>query len=106
MDFLFGLPKTSTGVDGVRVIAGRLTKIARFLSVKATYTLDTLAQMYVEKIVSQYGVPVSIVLDRDPRFTSKFWVSLQQALGTKLQFSTTFHPLDLGRYASSMCLVV
>lgn len=53
--------------------------------------------MYVDKIVSQYKVPMTIVSDRDPRFTSKFWVSLQQALGTKLQFSTVFHPQTDGQ---------
>ena len=88
MDFLFWLLRTSARVYGVWVIVDRLTKIARFLPVNATYTLDKLAQVYVNKIVSQYRVQVSIVSDRDPRFTFKFWVSLQQALGTKLQFST------------------
>ncbi|KAA0049993.1 putative polyprotein [Cucumis melo var. makuwa] len=81
MDFLFGLPRTSSGHDGIWVIVDRLTKTARFLPVKATSTLDQLARLYVDKIVSQYGVPVSIVSDRDPRFTSKFWPSLQKATG-------------------------
>ena len=92
MDFLFGLPRTSSGYDGIWVIVDRLTKTARFLPVKATSTLDQLAKLYVDRVISQYGAPVLIVSDRDPRFTSKFWPSLQQALGTKLKFSTASHP--------------
>ncbi|TYK28229.1 DNA/RNA polymerases superfamily protein [Cucumis melo var. makuwa] len=75
----------------------RLTKTARFIPIKATSTLDQIARLYVDKIVSQYGVPVSIVSDRDPRFTSKFWPSLQKAMGTGLKFSTSFHPQTDGQ---------
>lgn len=76
MDFVFGLPRTPSGADDIWVRVDKLTKIACFLPIKATYTLDKLAQLYVDKIVSQYGVLVTIVTDRDPRFTSKFWTSL------------------------------
>ena len=72
MDFLFGLPRTPTGVDEIWVIVDRLTKTAHFLPVKATYTLDRLARMYMDKIISQFRVPVTMISDRDPRFTSKF----------------------------------
>ncbi|KAL0544036.1 hypothetical protein IC582_019147 [Cucumis melo] len=91
MDFLFGLPRTSSGHDGIWVIVNRLTKMARFILVKVTSTLDQLARLYVDKIVSQYGVLVSIVSDRNPMLTSKFWPSLQKAMGTGLKFSTLFH---------------
>ncbi|KAA0059508.1 DNA/RNA polymerases superfamily protein [Cucumis melo var. makuwa] len=97
MDFLFGLPRTSSGHDGIWVIVDRLTKTTRFIPIKMTSTLDQLARLYVDKIVSQYGVPVSIVSDRDPRFTSKFWHSLQKAMGTGLKFSTSFHPQTDGQ---------
>ncbi|KAL0553669.1 hypothetical protein IC582_007570 [Cucumis melo] len=92
MDFLFGLPRTSSGHDGIWVIVDRLTKTTRFIPIKMTSTLDQLARLYVDKIVSQYGVPVSIVSNRDPRFTSNFWPSLQKPMGTGLKFSTSFHP--------------
>lgn len=72
MDFMFGLPRTASGCDGIWVIVDRLTKTAWFISIKATSTLDQLARLYVDKIVSKYGVPVSMISDRDPRFTSKF----------------------------------
>ncbi|KAL0290615.1 UNVERIFIED_CONTAM: Transposon Ty3-I Gag-Pol polyprotein [Sesamum angustifolium] len=60
-------------------------------------SLDKLAGLYVSEIVRLYGVPVSIVSDRDPRFTSHYWGSLQGALGTKLHFSTAFHPQTDGQ---------
>ena len=59
--------------------------------------MDRLAELYVEEIVRLHGVPLSIVLDRDPRFTSRFWKELQLALGTKLKFSTPFHLQTYGQ---------
>ena len=91
MDFVSGLPKTMRGHDSIWVIVDRLTKSAHFLPVRTTYTLDKLAELYVQEIVRLHGVPISIVSDRDSRFTSKFWKSLQDALGTKLKFSIAFH---------------
>ena len=97
MDFVVGLPKTSTGFDSIWVIVDRLTKSAHFLPVKVTYALDKYAKLYVDEIVRLHGAPVSIVSDRDPRFTSRFWPSLQQAMGTTLKFSTAFHPQTDGQ---------
>jgi hypothetical protein len=62
-----------------------------------TYSMDKLAELYIKEIVRLHGIPVSIVSDRDPRFTSRFWRSLQEALGTKLTFSTAFHPQTDGQ---------
>ena len=59
--------------------------------------MDKLAEIYVREIVRLHGAPVLIVSDRDPRFTSRFWPSLQEALGTKLKFSTTFYPQTDGQ---------
>ena len=75
----------------------RLTKSAHFLSVSNDDLLDKLAELYVGEIVRLHGVPILIVLDRDPRFTSRFWSSLQDATGTRLHFSTTFHPQTDGQ---------
>ena len=74
------------------VILDRLTKSANFLPIRNSDSLDRLAQLYVRDIIRLHGTPVPIVSDRDPRFTSRFWPSLQNALGTRLHFSTTFHP--------------
>ena len=70
----------------------RLTKSAHFLPVKATYSVAKLVKLYIKHIVCLHGVPVSIVSDRGSVFTSRFWQKLQEAMGTKLDFSTAFHP--------------
>ncbi|KAL2226348.1 UNVERIFIED_CONTAM: Transposon Tf2-11 polyprotein, partial [Sesamum indicum] len=74
-----------------------LTKSAHFLLVRITDSLDKLAGLYIYEIVRLHGVSISIVSDRDPRFTSRFWESLQRALGKKLHFSTAFHPQTDGQ---------
>uniref|UniRef100_A0A2N9H3S5 Integrase catalytic domain-containing protein n=1 Tax=Fagus sylvatica TaxID=28930 RepID=A0A2N9H3S5_FAGSY len=97
MDFVCGLPRTSKNHDAIWVVVDRLTKSAHFIPIRMNYSLDKLAELYVNEIVRLHGVPVSIVSDRDLRFTSRFWGSLQKALGTKLNFSTAFHPQTDGQ---------
>ena len=97
MDFVSGLPRTQRNHDAIWVIVDRLTKSAHFLAIKMDYSLERLAELYINEIVRLHGIPVSIVSDRDPRFTSRFWGSLQEALGTKLKFSTSFHPQTNGQ---------
>ncbi|WCJ39071.1 Transposon Tf2-6 polyprotein [Euphorbia peplus] len=97
MDFVSSLPRTQRGHDSVWVIVDRLTKSAHFLPVRVDYSLDKLAGIYVNEVVRLHGVPLSIVSDRDPRFTSQFWQSLHRALGTRLKFSTSFHPQTDGQ---------
>ena len=92
MDFVTGLPKTHLGKDGVWVVVDRLIKSANFLAIRTPDSILTLSKLYVREIVRLHGVPLSIVSDRDSRFTSRFWWSLQKALGTELRLSTTFHP--------------
>ncbi|KAL0539461.1 hypothetical protein IC582_023673 [Cucumis melo] len=92
MDFITGLPRTLRGFTVIWVVVDRLTKSAHFVPGKSTYTASKWAQLYMSEIVRLHGVPVSIVSDRDARFTSKFWKGLQTAIGTRLDFSTAFHP--------------
>lgn len=75
MDFIVGLPPTIRGMNAIWVIMNRLTKSAHFLSIKETYKLEQLVKLYVKEIVCRHGVPVSIVSDRDARFTLRFWNS-------------------------------
>ena len=74
------------------MIVDRLTKSGHFIPVRIDYSMDRLAELYVDEIVRLHGVSLSIVLDRDPRFTSRFWKELQSALGTRLNFNKAFHP--------------
>ena len=97
MDFITKLPKTSTGLDTIWVIIDRLTKSAHFLPIKETDEMETLAQLYFKEIVIRHGVPISIISDRDSRFTSRFWESLQKSLGTRLDMSTAYHPQTDGQ---------
>ncbi|KAI5335248.1 hypothetical protein L3X38_025381 [Prunus dulcis] len=97
MDFVFKLPRTQNKHDGVWVIVDRLTKSAHFLPVRANYTLNKLAKIFIDEIVRLHGVPVSIISYRDPRFTSRFWAKLNEAFGTQLWFSTAFHPQTDGQ---------
>ncbi|GJU56487.1 putative reverse transcriptase domain-containing protein [Tanacetum coccineum] len=92
MDFVSGLPRTPSGYDSIWVIVDRLTKLAHFLPMKKTDSIKKLAQLYLKEIVCRHGVPVSVISDRDSLFTSRFWVSLQKALGTQLDLSTAYHP--------------
>ena len=97
MDFVSGLPVSASKKDAIWVVVDRLTKSAHFIPVRTDFSLDKLAELYVSQIVRLHGVPISIVSDRDPRFTTRFWKKLQEALGTKLHFSTVFHPQTIGQ---------
>nr|GEU70683.1 putative reverse transcriptase domain-containing protein [Tanacetum cinerariifolium] len=92
MDFIIGLSRTPSGYDSIWVIVDRLTKSAYFLSMKMTDSMEKLTQLYLTEIVYRHGVPISIISDRDSKFTSRFWRSLQGALGTRLDMSTAYHP--------------
>ncbi|GJT51107.1 putative reverse transcriptase domain-containing protein [Tanacetum coccineum] len=91
MDFLTKLPKTATGQDTIWVIIDRLTKSAHFLPMREDDTLEKLTRQYLKEVVSKHGVPVLIISDRDGKFTSHFWKSLNKALGTRLDMSTAYH---------------
>ncbi|GJT69383.1 reverse transcriptase domain-containing protein [Tanacetum coccineum] len=97
MDFVTKLPKTSSRHDTIWVIVDRLTKSAHFLPTRETDIMETLTSLYIKEIVSQHRVPISIISDRDSRFTSRFWQSLQSALGTQLDMSTAYHPKTDGQ---------
>ena len=92
MDFVTHLPRTSRKHDAVWVIVDWLTKSTHFLVVRMTFTLEEFCKLYIREIVRLHGVPISIVLDWDPRFTAQFWKSFQRAMGTQLRMSIAFHP--------------
>ena len=97
MDFVTYLPRTQQKHDVVWVIVDRLTKSAHFLAVRMTFALERFCRLYIREIVRLHGVLVSIVLDRDSRFTTHFWKSFQKAMGTRLTMSAAFHPQTDGQ---------
>ncbi|GKC05380.1 putative reverse transcriptase domain-containing protein [Tanacetum coccineum] len=97
MDFVTKLPRTSSGYDTIWVIVDRLTKSAHFLPMREDYKMERLARLYLNEIVARHGVLISIISDRDSRFTSRFWQSMQEALGTHLDMSMAYHPQNDGQ---------
>ena len=97
MDFVTHFPRTQQKHDAIWVIVDRLTKSAHFLAMRMTFALERFCRLYIREIVWLHGVPVSIVSDRDPRFTAHFWKSFQKDMGTRLTMSTTFHPQTDGK---------
>ncbi|GJY35236.1 putative reverse transcriptase domain-containing protein [Tanacetum coccineum] len=97
MDFITKFPKTSSGQDTIWAIVDRLTKSAHFLPMKKTDSMEKLTRQYSKEVVSRHGVPVSIISDRDSKFTSHLWKALNEALGTQLDMSTAYHPQTNGQ---------
>jgi len=97
MDFITHLLRSVRGHDSIWVIIDRLTKCAHFLLINQKMSMDKLAELYVREVVRLHGVPASIVSNRDLRFTSRFWQSLQVALGTHLRMSSAYHPQTDGQ---------
>ena len=90
--FVIGLLRTPSRYDAAWVIVDKLTKLTNILPRWISWSLYKLAQTYIQKIVRLHGIPTAIVSNKKPRFMSKFWVALQEALGTKLHFSIACQP--------------
>ena len=97
MDFVYKLPRTRNGYDGVWMIVDRLTKSVHSIPVREKYSLNKLAELFLMNIVKYHGVSVTIISDRDPRFPSKFWKAIQKAFGAELLYSTSYHPQTDGQ---------
>jgi hypothetical protein len=92
MDFVVGFPLTSHRHNAILVIVDKLTKSAHFIPVRDTYNVTDVDQVFLSEVICLHGIPKKIISDRDSRFTSRFWKSLQLALGTQLNLSTAYHP--------------
>ncbi|GJQ89976.1 putative reverse transcriptase domain-containing protein [Tanacetum coccineum] len=89
--------RTSSRHDTIWVIMDRLTKSAYFLPMHKDYKMERLARLYLSEIVARHGVPILIISDHDSHFTSRFWQSMQEALGTRLDMSAAYHPQTDGQ---------
>ncbi|GJW00651.1 ribonuclease H-like domain-containing protein [Tanacetum coccineum] len=96
MDFITHLP-ASNGKTVIWVIVDRLSKFAHFLSLPTNFTADSLASIFLHEIYRLHGLPNSIVTDRDPLFLSRFWKELFAQLGTRLVYSSAYHPQNDGQ---------
>ena len=97
MDFVFGLPRDGHGNTGIVVFDDRLSQMSHLAAVPDSIDGEGTAQLFIDRVFRQHGLPVAIVSDRDPRFTSKFWKSIFQVLGTRLDMSTADHPQTDGQ---------
>jgi hypothetical protein len=91
MDFIDGLPP-SHQFNCILVVVDKLSKFAHFIPLKHPYTAIKVAEVFLDNIYKLHGLPQSIISDRDPVFTSKFWQAIFRAIGTQLRLSTTNHP--------------
>jgi hypothetical protein len=94
---LWDYPRLQKGYDSIWVIIDRLTKIAHFRPVKTDHPVTVYTQLYIARILSLHGIPMTIVSDRGPPFVSKFWEELHKSLGTKLLHSSAYHPQTSGQ---------
>lgn len=85
------LPKSGTN-DAIMVVVDRFTKMAHFIPTQMTLDGKEAARLFFLHVVRNHGLPESVVSDRDSRFTGMFWSGLMNSLGTKLLFSSAYHP--------------
>lgn len=97
MEFITRLTRIVRQYDSIMVVVDRVTKVAHFVPVKSTFSVSYVARVFIKDVVRLHGVIKKIVLDRDVKFTSRFWKWLFAGLVTKFAFSTTSHQQTYGQ---------
>jgi hypothetical protein len=92
MDFITSLPRTIKKHDVIMVVVDKLSNETHFILIKSTFKVIDVANIFMKEIFILHGLPKTIILDRDAKFTSIFWKRLFASLGTQLEFSTAYHP--------------
>jgi transposase InsO family protein len=97
IDFITKFPRTTRQHDSIMVVVDKLTKVAHFVLVNMTHTIDNIVEICMKEIFRSHGIPKEIVSDRDTEFTSNFLRGLFKGFGTNLNFSKTYHPESHGK---------
>ena len=92
MDFITDLPVNGIGGTSLLIVVDRFSKMMHICQLSSDTTAYAVAKVFLNDIVCLHGIPHSIISDRDPRFTSKFWQEMLKLLGTEVKLSSAFHP--------------
>ncbi|CAI7889274.1 unnamed protein product [Closterium sp. NIES-53] len=92
LDFITGLPPTNAEHDAILVVIDKFSKMGHFIPTHTTARTEETAQLFLKHIISQHGIPTTLISDWDPKFTSKFWKELMSLMGTRLAMSSAYHP--------------
>ncbi|CAI5731704.1 unnamed protein product [Peronospora farinosa] len=103
MYFMFGLPKDSHGNTGIVVFVDRLSKMTHLAAVPDSIDGVGTAELFIDRVFRQHGLPVAIVSDRDPRFTVKFWKSVFQFKRWSSMLPVVEFALNNSVHASTGC---
>ncbi|CAI7781917.1 unnamed protein product [Closterium sp. NIES-53] len=97
LDFITGLPPTKAGYDAILVVIDKFSRMGHFIPTHTMARTEETAQLFFRYVISQHGIPTTLISDRDPKFTSKFWKELMSLMGTKLAMSSAYHPQTDGQ---------
>ena len=97
MDLITHLPESAGAHDAIFVVVDRLSKFARFIPCSTTSSAADIANLFLQHVVSNHGMPTTIISDRDQRWAGFFWGALTKLLGTRLALSTAYHPQTDGQ---------